>query len=352
VEIFLVRQIQPFYKEKIKAARLAQQAFNVIQEEKLRRGIPTDLEGDPANSGLIGVLLSPVTTNPGHLPAKQTSINPNFAAVVVHLLKRAGVEKDDVVAVGFSGSFPAINIAVLAALQTLEVKPIIISSVGASQWGANIPEFMWPDIEQLLFNKRVFTIRSAAGSRGGIDDVGLGLSKQGRALLDDSLTRNNTPNLSVKNYEEGVEKRMALFNEQAGDAEIKVYINAGGGTTSVGTVVGKKMFQPGLNLYPPRAANTIDAVMTRLAEEGVPIIHMSHIDEIAQKYGLPLQPASIPSVGEGKIFVREVHNRWLAGVILAAILLMLYVLIRLDWGYRVLTPTRSDAKASRPEQMV
>ena len=141
-EAFLAKNRQPYYREKIAAARLAARAMDVIKTERILRDLPVDSESDPAASGLIGELMSPVTSHTGYLQAKQTSVNPNFAAVIVHELKKAGVNEGDVVAVGLTGSFPALNIAVCAALETLKVKPIAVASVAASQWGANFPALM------------------------------------------------------------------------------------------------------------------------------------------------------------------------------------------------------------------
>ena len=92
---------------------------------------------------MIGTLISPVTSNSGHLAAKQGSLNPNFAAVVVSWLRSAGVGEGDYVAVGVSGSFPGFNTVVYAALQALNAKPLVISSASSSQWGANVPELLW-----------------------------------------------------------------------------------------------------------------------------------------------------------------------------------------------------------------
>ncbi|MBM4372681.1 MAG: poly-gamma-glutamate system protein, partial [Deltaproteobacteria bacterium] len=133
VEIYKLETRQPRYAEKMRAAKYAQAAFDTIKAERLNRGHILDSASDPLSTGLIGLPMSEVTSNSGHLGAKRTSINPNFAAVVVHLLDRAGVEPGDHVAVGLSGSFPALNIAVLAALEALEVQPVIISSASASQ---------------------------------------------------------------------------------------------------------------------------------------------------------------------------------------------------------------------------
>jgi len=351
VETFRVREIQPHYKEKLAASRLARQAFQLVKKERLRKGIFLDPEADPARSGLIGQLISPVTTNTGHLGAKQATINPNFAAVVVHLLKRAGVNEGDGVAVGLSGSFPALNINVLAALQTLKVRPYIVSSAGASQWGANIPSFMWPDIESLLFRNRLISFRSLAVSPGGIDDRALGLSREGKQMIEQAILRNGLTPMEVKSYLDGLEQRMAIYRDHAEQADIRAYINVGGGTTSVGTHVGKHLFRPGLNRRAPRGAN-IDSVMIRFASRGLPVIHLTQITELCQRYGLPPAPTQIPPLGEGKIFSREVYNLYLAGGVLAGLVIMLFAFLRTDWGYRLFPAHRNDDTSARPEQMV
>jgi poly-gamma-glutamate system protein len=352
VETLRTTERQPFFREKVAAANRALKAFDAIRDERIRRGIPIDPEADPADVGLIGQLLTPVTTNPGHLPAKQTSLNPNWAAVVVHLLKRAGVEAGDTVAVTLSGSFPAINVAVLCAMDALGLKPLIISSAGASQWGANISEFMWPDMEKVLFERRLVTTRSLAVSRGGIDDRALGLSKDGRARIDAAIERAGSARLAGKDYDTGVEERMALYNTQRGEAEVKAFINVGGGTTSVGTKVGKRLFKPGLNRSLPRGTSELDSIMTRMIRDGVPVIHLVKVAELAERYGLPIQPTRLPPVGEGKIFVRSVRNPWLAAGALALLIAMLYAFVRLDWGYRMLAGGHKKSGPARPEPMV
>jgi len=138
-----------------------------IKAEKARRRIRPDPEADPNDTGMVGLTLSPVTSNTGYLSAKHTAINPNFAAVFVQLLKRAGVNKGDLVAAGLSGSFPSLNIAAFSAMQTLELEPIVIASASASQWGANHVDFLWIDMERVLFEQKIFRFRSMSRrSRG------------------------------------------------------------------------------------------------------------------------------------------------------------------------------------------
>jgi len=352
VEVFKVKRRQTYYKEKMTAARLARNAFEVIKAERLRRKIPIDLEADPAQSGLIGVSMSPVTTDTGFLPAKQTSVNPNFAAVLVHLLKLAGVKEGDLVAVGPSGSFPALNIAAYAAIQTLKLKPIIISSASASQWGANVPDLLWIDMERILHERHLFGFRSVAASRGGADDRGFGMSKEGRQFLDEAIRRNGLQVVEVKAIQDSVNRRMQIFEEQAGGAPIKVYINIGGGTASVGTTVGKKLYKPGLNRTAPRGAGVIDSVMNRFANEGIPVIHMVYVTELAQRYGLAIQPVALRPIGEGKVFAKAEYNTWLAVALLVLIVVAMFAFIRMDIGFRILRPGGPEKHEGHPEQMV
>lgn len=352
VETMLVREQQPYYQDKIASTKLAREAMEVIKAERLKKGKKIDKEADPAESGMIGVLMSEVTTNSGHLPAKQTSINPNFAGVIVHMLRRAGVENGDTVAVGCSGSFPALNVATFAALETLQTNPIVISSVSGSQWGANIQKLLWVDMETILYKLKIFKFRSVAASRGGVDDRALGLSKKGKEMLDDAIERNELIPIQEKNYEDSLIRRMQIYEEFAGETPIKAYINVGGGAISVGTAAGKKLFHPGLNKSVPRTPLTVDSVIGRFAYQGIPVVHLVSIDRIAERYGLPMQPNAIPPIGEGNIYYREGYNDWLPPVVLIIILATMVAFIRYDWGFRMMQSSHGSKNRKPPEQMV
>lgn len=352
-EKFPVVRKQKNYAEKLAAAQLTLDAFKVIKAEKLRRGIPIDTEADPHQTGLVGRSVTPVTSNTGYLSAKRLSVNPNFSAVVVHWLKRAGVEKGDTVAVGASGSFPALCIATFAAVQTLELSPIIVSSASASEWGANDPDFMWLDMERALFDKKIFRFRSVAASRGGIEDKGFGMSQEGRNLLDAAIQRAGLEQLDSDSLAEGIDLRMKILDAKAAGQPIKAYVNVGGGSVSVGTHVGKKQFKPGLNLEPPSGADLVDSVMLRFAQRGVPVIHLSSLERLAKQHGLPTEPDGMPPVGQGTVFVKAEYNRWIALAGLVAVFAAMLAFIRLDVGSRILrSAVRRKDRANQPQQMV
>jgi len=352
VESFKVGRQQPHHDEKIAAARLARGAMDLVSAERLRRGPAVDPETDPAGTGLIGLLMSPITTGMGHLPSKQTSTNPNLAAVVVQLLEEADVVEGDVVAIGFSGSFPALNVSVLAAVESLRLQPILISSVTGSQWGANDPAFTWLDMEKLLADHSVLLTRSVAASPGGIEDRALGLSKANRQLVFEAIERNGIPVLRPQSYAASVARRWEIYQERSGDRPIAAYVNVGGGTAAVGTRLGKRLFEPGLNRRAPAGSSRFDSVMARFVQDGVPVIHLVKVQQLAQRYGLRLEFTRLPDVGEGKVYFREQYSALLTWAVLITILACLWVFVRSDLGLSVLQSRRERRKKRPPEEMV
>lgn len=311
---------------KVAAATLAQRAMETIKHVKLEKGIEISPVTDPAQTGMVGRLMTSVTSNDGHLPSKQVTTNPNFAAAVVQMLQEADLEQGDVVAIGASGSFPAMNIHVLAAVETMKLQPVIISSASASQWGANDPELLWVDMERELVDRNVFRHHSVAASVGGVEDRGIGISKRGREILHDAIQRNELPFIEPANYLDSVNQRMALYEQHAAGRPIAAYINIGGGTTSVGTKVGQAKFRHGVNLTPPPGELAHDSVMARFSADGVPVIHISQIRRLAQQYGLPEVLTEMPAIGEGEVYSPRRYNRWLAGGLLLGILAALAAL--------------------------
>jgi poly-gamma-glutamate system protein len=329
----------PHHGDKVSAVHLTQRAFESVRAERMQRGgPPIDPASDPAHTGLIGQALSAVTTSSGDLAAKQTSLNANFAALLVDYFKAAQVRPGDVVAVGMSGSFPALNMATLAALQVLQARVLLIVSAGASQWGANDPNFMWPDMLQGLLERKIFNaaqVTVLAGSRGGIEDRGLALGTQNLAALDAALQRNHMPQLHSKSLADSLAQRLALYDAAAAGSPVKAYVNVGGGATSVGTHIGKHVFAPGLTLKLKDGMPLVDSVMQRFAARGVPVVHLSGILHLAQRVHLPLAPKILPPLATGPLFEAPAYSRPLAAVALGIIVATMVGFLRLDLGRRL-----------------
>jgi poly-gamma-glutamate system protein len=348
VEFFPEKSNELYLQQMLEASSLAQDAMEAVRAERRRRGLPIDPIADPSGSGLIGSAMTPVTSNTGNLLAKQTTVNPNWAAVAVQLLREAGVTEGDTVAVGVSGSFPALNVSIYAAMTTLRLEPIIISSASASQWGANDTKFLWLDIEQALKRRKVFSFSSIASSLGGADDRAGGVSEEGRTILLRAINRAKLRFIDPENYADSVVARLAIYNEAAGGKPIKAYINVGGGTSSVGVKASKFAFEPGVNRRTPPKAALIDSVMARFLDQDIPVIHFLQVNRRALRYGLPISPQVRPPVGTGQVFLQRRYSPELASGALALIIGSLFLFIRSGRGQLAFQRAQKDSHGYEP----
>lgn len=335
VELCRSHVAQPHHTEKLAAAKKAASMMLAIKSERLRRGYVIDPELDPLETGMIGEPVTSVTTAVGHVRSKQASTNPNLAAAVVDMLKQAGVERGDVVAVGYSGSFPGGNVCTLAAVEAVGAVPIILGSVGASQYGANDPEFLWPDMEALLYEQGHTPFRMLASSLGGPGDRALGLAEDGRQAMKRSVERNGLPLIGGLQFKDSIAQRMQHYDKYAAGRPIKAYINVGGGTLSVGRRLGKSLYRLGLNIEPPPGHEQIDGIIPQFFARGLPVIHLVGFDRLANRNGIVTASGQPTTVGTGDVFFVSSYNLWLAACVLIAILACLKFFVLTDVGQRI-----------------
>jgi poly-gamma-glutamate system protein len=294
---------------KLEAATRAERAFAAVREHRGLEGASLDMVNDPAGTGLIGPEISMITNATGDLDAKLTSLNPNFAAVLVQYFRQAGLSPGDPVAAAVSGSFPGMNICLYAAMEAMELRPVVITSVGASNWGANSPEFTWLDMETLFFEKGIFHTRSQAATFGGGNDMGRGMSPAGRRLLLEGIERNGIPFLESDNIEDAIDKRMALYQDLSQGRAFRLFVNVGGGVASVGNRHTKTLLPEGLSFNLKAHNWPRKGTLILFADKGVPVVHLLRIINLARAHGLPLAPDFQPQPGQGEIFVKEMY-RW------------------------------------------
>jgi poly-gamma-glutamate system protein len=279
-------------------------------------GHAADPADDPNGTGLIGLEYSELTTTKGDPAAKRTSVVPDFAALFVHLYSQAGARPGEAVAVGASSSFPAFILAALSAAETLELRPLLIVSLAASQWGANNPRFTWLDMQDCLNRAGVLTIRPLAVSLGGEDDAGGGLSENMRAFLASEAEKRGFPRLDETDLERNVSRRMDLYRTAAGDTRIAAFVNIGGGAANMGEDAGILSLRPGLTSPPPPASAASRGAVHAMADAGVPIIHILNIRGLAERYGFPWDPVPLPD--PGTVTVRGIPARSPAAFLILA----------------------------------
>jgi poly-gamma-glutamate system protein len=342
---------QNWYDEKLEAARLSQTAADCLKNYRLENGVFIDAINDPNQTALIGQEYTLVTTDRGYIDAKLSSTNPNFAALIVQFLKEAGVEEKDNVAVALTGSFPGLNIAVMAAIETLNLKPIIITSVGSSNFGANDPYFTWLDMEKVLYESNVFRHKSVAASIGGGFDEGRGLSPQGRDLIIQAIERNKIDFIREKHLEKSITRRMEIYEEHSKGRPIKAFINVGGGIASLGNTVNGQLIPPGLNENLPVRNFPVRGVIIEMGKAEIPIIHIMNIKQLLAKYGLPYSPVPMPEPGEGGIFVHRQYNLIITAIAtLFLIVVIVLVYLSEQKFHRLGTDLVPIQKANRAEK--
>jgi poly-gamma-glutamate system protein len=302
VSVVPFKQGEKIKKEMIRAAEIMEEALAAFRECRGEKGVAIDKENDFNETGLIGVKFSPTTTSLGSLEAKRTANNPNFAALIVYLLNRAGVRKGNIVAAGASGSFPSLIVAALSASKAMGLKLLLISSLGASQWGANNPDFHWLDMQSCLQEAGLFDAQPVAISLGGEKDTGMDMSPEGRAILLQEAEEWRGLFLEEPDLSLNVQQRMVLYEKYAGEEGIKAFINIGGSWSNLGTDSEILKLKPGLVRlrYTPPAEKR--GVMQEMALRGIPVIHLLHIKGLSRRYRLPWDPKPLPHPGEGRLF--------------------------------------------------
>ncbi len=262
------------------AAARAAEWFEIVCAEKERRGIVSDSQTDIRFGGMLGNDWSPITTTLGSLEAKEIGANPHFAALVVRWLDDAGIDSGDRVGVALSGSFPSIAISVFAALETLGIRATVVSSLGASSYGANQPGATWIDIESWLAEDGAFGFRSALVTMGAEGDAGGGLSDEGIEEMRLAARRNCIELYVPESLEESIEAKTALFEK----SDISLLINIGGNQASLGACPHAATIRNGYHLSSDFCRHSDRGVIFRLAEMGIPYIHIIDIRELAYRH--------------------------------------------------------------------
>ena len=300
------------YDLKLQAADQMLQAMETLKNYRIGSdGIFIDSTNDPNETALIGVQFGPITTDEGDLDAKLTTLNPNFAALVVDMFVNLDLQAGDTIAVSLTGSMPGANLAVLSACRVMEVTPVIITSVGASQWGANDPYFTWLDMESVLINQGIFPYQSVAASIGGKGDVGKGVSLYGRELLWESIYRNNIPLIQEESLVAAIDKRMQIYNEYRPIPDYSALINIGGGASNIGPSINSRLIPDGISYPEGLTKLSGQSVVREFSRKGVPVVHILDIRNISRIFQIPWAPIPTPLVGEGSLYSTQQYSYWI-----------------------------------------
>ncbi len=321
---------QPYFEEKLDAARIMDESLSYLKEKHFKDEISIDNINDPNDTKIIGTRYSSITSGRGSLPIKLSTANPNFAALLVELFKDAKLKKGDHIAIGATGSFPALNIAACAAAEALELKVSYIASVSSSSWGANNPDYTFLDIHKSLEEGKYISHSIIASSIGANEDLGRTLSTEGREQCIAAIERNGVQLINGKTFEENIATRMKIFAQRENKlGKIQLYINIGGGIASLGGVENSATFPSGLskdvklNLFKEK-----EGIMFEFASLKTPLINLKNIEGLMNRYDLPKEPTPLPKPGKGKLFYDLQYDmRIVLGTTLFLVMLIFLIIV-------------------------
>ena len=300
--------ISETYETKVNTASQMESAMSMLKDVRMEKGVFIDIENDPNETGLVGSQFSLITTDEGDIDAKLTTLDPNFSAAMVEFLNQAGLQSGDTIAVMLTGSMPGANMATLIACDAMNIHPVVITSIGASQWGANDPDMTWLDMEKLLFENGFISKRSIAASIGGRNDQGRLLSPKGRELIRDNIAKHELPIITGKGLKDNIQQRMEHF----GNVKYKAVVNVGGGVASLGTSFNLKLLPPGVvyrsDIEPISRKGGIEGTVVKFIKKNIPLIHVLNIQKLIESLGMPYAPIPIPEIGQGSLYAIQKYD--------------------------------------------
>jgi poly-gamma-glutamate system protein len=262
--------------ERVRSAQLH------LSQWRQQNGTATPLEEDPWQCGMIGLEWSGVTTTLGELSSKRTACNPAWAIQYKRWFNELDLKPGDPIAIYSSASFPALLLNALAAAEEMQLQPLLIVSLGASTWGANHPDNLWPAQGAEL--RRGGFIRKKADyyTLGAGSELARGLSPEGVMLLRQAAKNADVELLMA----DGLEDMVSLKSKLLDDYQARVFISIGGSQANLGASEDVLKLQTGL-VPASEVAIAGNGVIGFAMQKGIPVIHMLNIKSISDRVGIP-----------------------------------------------------------------
>ena len=122
---------------------------------------------------------------------------------------------------------------------------------------------------------------------------------------------------------------MRIYEKAAG-RDYKAYVNIGGGLGSLGSTQVGRLIRPGLSRNLGEKNFPRRGTLVRMAQRGVPVIHVPRADELIVRYDLSPDPVPLPEAGTGGTFYRDRYNVPLAGILAVLYGFLIFVVVRID----------------------
>ena len=298
------------------AESLTQKWFGIVADQKAKLGIKSDSHSPVRNSAVLGDDYTKITTTLGSLEAKELTTNPAYSAVILKMLLKEGIDSTSTLGITISGSFPGLAIAALAAAQTINAKVILFSSLGASSYGANQPGALWSDIEKWLRDYGGMKYQTSLLTLGADNDRGEGMLENADSIFSSAIDRSGLVLYLPNTLEESINYKTKVLL----DNKVDLYINIGGNHAAIGNCPHAVTLPNGLNQPKRICLDDERGIVIRLAERGIPFIHLLNIKDLSLKNGIPLGPGVTYGDSSSIFYVKKVN---IIAVIVIAVLLLL-----------------------------
>lgn len=207
---FSKKKFNSYYSTQIDARNKMKVAMEKIKLEKKNRGIKIS-EFDTINSGLIGEEFTKITTTIGNINSKKATADENMAALLVKIYKDMDLHEGYNVFILATGSFLGLNIASIIAAEEMNLNVKLMTSMGASSYGANNEDFTFPEIIHYLNKEGIIKVDSSLVTLGGYDDVAKDLDTK---TVNEILKRYKNIGLNVyvnENLDENIKYKIDLI---------------------------------------------------------------------------------------------------------------------------------------------
>jgi poly-gamma-glutamate system protein len=323
IENTAVKECNSYIDNQKKAIEKTILSFELIKQEKERLGIKIEAE-DLNSTGLIGsseylTENSMLATTLGSLSAKRTSTNPHFSALMVKYFYDLGLKKGDIVVINSSGSFPALLVQVMSAVEVMELKPIVMISIGASIYGATNSNYTLIDMYNVLLENKITSHPIDYWSFGGNMDIGTQFDNK---LKQDLMVKyRDIPLIYEENYLKNTNLRYANFYAVG---RPDVFINIGGNMVALGRNNAVFNNKNGLIHKANPSINEDSGLIDMFLNNRIPVIHLLDINELAMKERITVDPLPLVSENGGDIFYSVKYNQKLIAILLILSFIYIY----------------------------
>lgn len=228
-------------------------------------------------TSIVGVDFSCLTTTLGSYAAKRVSEDPAIAALMVRMLKDAGITAGSVAAINASGSFPGFILATLAACAALGLETYVIASIGSSTYGANVPGNTIADM-LLIDQVRHLGHTLLAVTPGGTNDRGWVLDPDELKRVQTILEKQDIPFIRPLDLNDAITVRESFFFSKNPD----ILINIGGNHASSGDNLDLALMA---GLIEPAEFYDKGLIQSFL-RRGIPVLQILNIRQLLAAYDL------------------------------------------------------------------